>query len=177
MSVDWDGYEPFDPGIWGPLHELSRKDARAAYDRLMSEKPQRIEALKAVLERNGVISGESLADVQALNDWFRVEVEPDEANPARLRPIWYSVVNDIALFLGDLMIQRSPNLKWTFFDKRKKDAAFQRHVIIGFKEVANPDFYIDIDAAVASDAHRIIVGKPVPEDSFCRILRYAESKA
>ncbi len=176
MSLDWNGYEPFDPGVWGPLHELSKKEARAAYDRLMAEKPQRIEALRGLLERNGIVLGESCADMQELNDWFRLEVEPDETG-ARLRPMWYSVVNDIALTLGDLMIRRSPNLKWVFFDRSKKEAAYQRHVIMGFTQVANPDFYVDIDAVVATDAHRIIAEKPVPEDSFCRILRYAESKA
>jgi hypothetical protein len=28
--------------------------------------------------------------------------------PGRLLPVWYSVVNDVALFLGDVMIQRFP---------------------------------------------------------------------
>lgn len=155
MSVDWDGYEPFDPGVWGPVQDLPRKDARAAYDRLMAERTQRVAALRSLLEANGVDVGGSWADVgvQALNDWFRREVETDKGDPTRLRSVWYSVVNDIGLALGDLMISRSPSLRWAFFDESKKDAAYQRHVIMGFTKVANPDFYVDVDAAVATDVH------------------------
>ncbi|MCA1696163.1 MAG: hypothetical protein LC749_16370 [Actinobacteria bacterium] len=42
--------------------------------------------------------------------------------------IWYSVVNDIGLYLGDMMISRSSRLQWVFFDKLKDDAAYQLKV-------------------------------------------------
>ena len=38
MSVDWADYVPFDPGVDRPLHEVSRREARAAFQRLMAFK-------------------------------------------------------------------------------------------------------------------------------------------
>jgi len=177
VSVDWNGYEVFDPGAWGPLQELSADDAIAAYGRLMSAKPKRIALLRSLLQRNGIQLGSSASDVLDLEEWFWREIEADEDISSRLRPVWYSVLNDIALALGDLMICQSPGLNWAFFDKVKSDASYQRHVIMGFTRVSNPDFYVDVDAAIAADAHRTLSGKQVPEDSFNRLLQYAHSKA
>jgi len=54
VSVDWDDYQPYHPGITRPLHELPRKEARAAYERMMASKGERIEALERLLRTNGI---------------------------------------------------------------------------------------------------------------------------
>ncbi len=59
MSVSWDGYTPFDPGVDRPLDEVSRREARAAFDRLMAAKSQRIEELRQLLAANGLTLGTS----------------------------------------------------------------------------------------------------------------------
>jgi hypothetical protein len=176
MSVDWGDYESFDPGVSVPLHELPKREAKAAFDRLMAAKDARIDALRGLLKRNGIELGTSDDALQDLNDWFRSEVEADPNNAGRLRPIWYSVVNDIALFLGDLIIERAPNIRWTFFDKGTKDVSFQRHVLTGFAKVKNPKYNVDIDRLVATYGHRIIAGEEVEEDDFWRWVKAAESK-
>jgi hypothetical protein len=38
-----------------------------------------------------------------------------------LLPDWYSVVNDLALFLGETMIERCSTLRWEFFTGGKKN--------------------------------------------------------
>lgn len=81
----------------------------------MHAKPARIEMLRQLLTANGVELNSTDAAVQDLNDWFYANVEPDPKNRGRLLPDWYSVVNDIALFLGEVMIERHPNLRWEFF--------------------------------------------------------------
>ena len=43
----------------------------------------------------------------------RANVEEDPDNAGRLLSDWYSVVNDIALFLGELIIERHPQLHWS----------------------------------------------------------------
>jgi hypothetical protein len=175
MSVIWDGYTPFDPGVDRPLDQLSRREARAAFDRLMAAKSQRIDELRQLLAANGLtLDGDD--GVQQLNDWFHREVESDPAT-GRLRNIWYAVVNDISLFLGDVMIKRSPNLSWVFFTKGKKMSAFQRHVIMGFTKVANPDYYIDIDIVVATYGVRVVREKEVDQRSFVNILADSAAKA
>jgi hypothetical protein len=42
-------------------------------------------------------------------------------------------------FLGDVIIARAPNVKWTFFEKGAKDVSFQRHVLSGFTKVQSRD--------------------------------------
>lgn len=145
MSINWGDYEPFDPGVDRPLHELPRREAKAAFEHLMAAKEARTGALRALVADNGFELDGSDAGVQQLNDWFRAHVEPNPTDPARLRSMWYSVVNDLALYLGDIIIERVPNIHWTFFDKGSKDVAFQRHVLMGFTRVKNLKYNVDID--------------------------------
>jgi hypothetical protein len=116
--------------------------------------------LRQLLRVNGVELANGDAAIQDLNDWFMDGVEADPDNPGRLLPDWYSVVHDIALFLGEVMIERHPNLRWEFFTWGKKNVAYQRHVIMGFT-TEDPKFNtnIDIDRSVATYAHRIVASR------------------
>lgn len=157
MTIEWDGYEPYEPGVAGPPNALPRAEAKKAFQRCMKTKPARLEMLRRLVEANGVELGNSDAAVQDLNDWFFANVEADPDQPGLLLPDWYSVVHDVALFLGDMMIERYLNLQWEFFTWGKTNVAFQRHVIMGFS-TEDPKFHtnIDIDRAVATYAHQII---------------------
>lgn len=176
MSVAWGDYAPFDPGVVAPLHEVTKREARAAFQRLMAAKPNRVSELRRLLERNGLALSSDDQGLQRVNDWFRREVE-GEATTGRLLPIWYAVVNDLGLFLGDVMIERCPNLEWVMFDKGARDIAFQRHVIMGFTGVANPKYNVDIDLLVATYGHRIIAGQQVENDAFVSWVAGAVAKA
>lgn len=204
VNMTWDDYEIYHPGVSGPLNTLPRRDARRAYDMLMEARPERIGVLRRLLAANGVELAGTGAGIQDLNDWFRASVKGDPDNPGRLLPDWYSVVNDVALFLGDVLIERCPGLHWEFFTWGKKNAAYQRHVIMGFSRVPNPKYNIDIDAAVAAYGHRIVASRgsaprygsvtvrgteididavtsqermEVENGAFCRWLKLAESQA
>lgn len=157
-TVDWgSGYEIYDPGVAGNPQLLPRAEARQAFKQCMQTKPTRLEMLRQLLEASGLELGTSDDDVQVLNDWFYAHVEADPEHPGRLLSEWYSVVHDVALFLGDVMIERHPNLRWEFFTWGKSNVAYQRHVIMGFS-TEDPKFRtnIDIDRTVATYAHRII---------------------
>ncbi|WP_322778621.1 hypothetical protein [Frankia sp. Cas4] len=172
MSIDWDGYEIYHPGVFGPLNTLPRREARQAFVRLMEAKPARIVMLGRLLKANGVELGTDDAAIQDLNDWFRAGVQGDPDKPGRLLPDWYSVVNDVGLFLGDVMIERHPNLRWEFFTWGKKNVSYQHHVIMVFG-TEDPKFKTndDIDIAVAVYGHRIIGGEDVDHEEFWRWLR------
>ena len=160
MTVDWDSYEIYDPGTHSTLDELSRADARKAYTRLMDAKSGRIEMLTALLRANGVVLNQSQEAIQALNDWFAGNVQPDPSESGRLLADWYSVVNDVALFLGDVIIARAPALRWEFYVWGGKRArSYQRHVIMGFP-TENPKnrLSLDIDMAVAVLGQRRVLG-------------------
>jgi len=91
--------------------------------------------------------------------------------------IWYAVVNDIALFLGDTMIERCPNLAWVMFDKGKKDISFQRHVIMGFSKVPNPKYNVDVDLIIGMYGHRIVGEKDDDAERFVGMVREAQADA
>lgn len=157
MSIDWDSYEPYDPGSDDTPNALPRAEARQAFKRCMETMPARIEMLRRLLKANGVELGTGGAAIQDLNDWFLASVEADPGQAGRLRLEWYSIVHDVALFLGGVMIERHPNLHWEFFTWGKTNVAFQRHVIMGFS-TEDPKFHtnINIDRMVATYAHQII---------------------
>jgi hypothetical protein len=176
-GVDWTAYEPFDPGIWGPLREQSAADARGAFDRLMAAKEERKLALSHLLKANGIELVPTDEAIQRMNDWFRSEVEPDSGDPTRLRPLWYAVVNDLALYLGDVIVGRNPGVAWTIMTRPKDHISFQRHVLTGFAKVPNPNYNIDIDRLIATYGQRAIAGLTVEPDEFVRILNAAARKA
>lgn len=170
MTIDWNEYEVYDPGVFGPLHELPRREARAAYQRLMDAGPERIEMLRRLTATNGVDLGTDDESIQRLNDWFRANVGEDAQQPGRLQPEWYSVVNDIALFFGAVLMERHPQLHWEFFTWGKRHVSYQRHTIMGFTRPSFPKEDLDIDMLLAQYAHRIIAGQEDKHDAFLRWL-------
>ena len=175
--MDWNGYEPYDPGVFGPPRKQTRAAAKAAFEKLMRSRVERKAALAKLLAANGIDLDASDAGIQQLDEWFRASVEHDpNAEPGQLKPMWYSVVNDVALFLGDVIIERAPNLEWKFFTFGKRDLAYQRHVIMGFP-VANLKYNIDVDLNVAIHAHRIVVGESEREDYLVYLVENAVALA
>lgn len=171
--MQWNGYEVFDPGVDRPLSELPRREARAAYERLMSVRDDRIAQLRKLTGVNG-INLDAEYGIQELNDWFVQEVEPSPEENGRLRNIWYSVVNDIGLLLGERAIAASGGkLSWSF--STKKDVSYQRHVVVGF-DVPNPDYHADFDWVVATYAHRVVQGENVERAFFSKLLESALDK-
>lgn len=174
--MDLGDYRIFDPGADRPLHEVSRKEARAHYEKVMAEKGERRRQLVELLARHGVELDTGDPSVQQMNDWFRAGVEEDSGNPRRLTPVWYSIVNDIGLHLGEILIERAPSLRWELFTGGKKDLSYQRPVIMGFA-VPDPKYNVDYDHVVGVYGHRLVRGQEVESDRFVAALHSSESKA
>jgi hypothetical protein len=98
----------------------------------MSSKAERKTFLRDLLALNGVRMDSTDDSIQRINDWFRACIAEDPHHPGRLMPDWYSLVNDLALYLGDVMIERNPELYWDLFVWGKTSVDFQSHVIMGF---------------------------------------------
>jgi hypothetical protein len=174
--VEWDDYEVFDPGVDRPLAELPRKQARAAFDRLMGARGERLSQLRQLAAANG-IDLDAADGVQRLNDWFVASVRPAPEDGGRLANIWYSVVNDIGLFLGERAIDASAGtLRWEFFTSGKRDMAYQRPVLMGFK-VSNPRYNLDPDLLVGMYGHRVVRGEDVDPSFFANLLLAAAARS
>jgi hypothetical protein len=168
--MDWSGYEVFDPEVDRPLQEVSRAQARRHFDKLMAEKEDRQALLAALLQRNGGPALEADdAAISALDHWFRERVEADPDQPHRLLPEWYSVVNDLALHLGDVAIARNRQLRWELFVWGRRNANFQRPVLMGF-EVPNPRFSVDLVAELVVIGHRQVKGMELDDEEFVPLL-------
>lgn len=157
-DVNWDAYEVFVPLHVGLPEEFTRKQAKEAFNHLMEALPHRIEILASLLAANGIQLGYDDESIQCIEDWFREHVESDPEQPERLKRIWYSVVNDIGLFLGEVFIRRHPHLRWELFTGGKTNIVYQRHVIMGFTRAKNPKFNVDTDGVVAGCGYRAAHG-------------------
>lgn len=173
MKIGLNEYVCFDPGVDRPLDQVTRGEAKAHFNLLMEQKDERINQINILVAKSGVTLTDSDESIQELNDWFVNNVEASPTDPDSLKPIWYSVVNDIALFLGEVFIKRSGGkLRWELFVYGKKDLSYQRPVVMGFTKVKNKKYNIDFDLAIGMYGHRVISHESDDEpDYFLDIIR------
>ena len=81
MTINWDRYEIYDPGVSSPLHELPRREARQFYNRLMAAKSARIEIFRQLLRANGEELSDTDDGILRLDGWFFANLEPDPDKP------------------------------------------------------------------------------------------------
>lgn len=176
MTINWGGYEPYSPLVSRPHNELSRSEAKAEYENLMASRSERRDELEDLLRANGQ---QLMADEQglaALNDWFIANVEGSSANAGGPSSWWFAVINDLALFLGDVIIERAPNLRWELFTGGKRDIAYQRPVIMGFSKMKNSKYNLDIDRLLVTWAYQAIQ-RDEPKSNMQSVVASAVSNA
>lgn len=141
----WASYSLNEQDPYWILQELPRRDARAQFERTMASKSARIVALRNLLEPIGISLDGSDQELQRLNDWFVEAISP---LPGTDTPdgVSLSVCEDVALYLGDLMIYRHPELYWEFFTWGKNNGSYQCHVIMGFP-FDRPALHTNLDLA------------------------------
>jgi hypothetical protein len=171
MTVNWDGYEVFDPDVSGPWSRLPRKEARTAYNKAMAEKPERRKQLGNLLKRHGISLETTDNGIDSIEKWYRAEVQPDPDKPGHMINWWYGVAFDIGLFLGDVMILRAPNLKWEFFTGGKSFSYYQNLVIAGFTRSPVPNERVEPDRHVVNLGHATIQGRAPLDLRFAKLVR------
>lgn len=166
--LDFTGYEPYQMLHPRLPEDLPRAQAVEEYEHLMAAKAERKEQVLGLLRRNGLEFAGDDRSLAALVPWIAEHAEADAQDPARLRPLWYAVVNDLGLLLGDCAIERHPHLRWEMWSGGPKDRLRHRHVITGRPGAhAAP---VDFDGLLAVIAHRSLVGKAVPSDHLVRAV-------
>ena len=149
-------YAIFDPKVERPLHELPRPEARAAYDWFMKSIPVRVEELKSLVARDGVHLNGTPSCLIALDEWLFAQLQESYLQGmTEPSPFFYSLSNDIGMYLGESLIADSSNLRWEFYLKGKKALSYQRPVIMGFK-VKNQNYNVDFDDAICRYLHRVL---------------------
>ncbi|WP_435749050.1 hypothetical protein [Microbacterium sp. PMB16] len=141
----WSSYALNEQDPYWVLQELPRKEARKQFERTMAMKSERIAELHRLLEGFGITLDRSDRAIQSMNDWFVGVVNP---LPDRNVPdgVSLSVCEDVALYLGEIMISRHSDLRWDFFTWGKSNGSYQCHVIMGFP-FDNPVLHTNLDLA------------------------------
>jgi hypothetical protein len=177
VGVDWRWWEPFGHAVGEQLHEVERGVAQRYFDALMAARPERRQQLEALLEGNGVTISTLDEGLQALDDWYAEQVRPAPDDPSRLSPRWYALGLDIGLYLGEAIIERAPDIEWRLFTSGRKDASYQRPVLMGFGRVSNSKYNVDPERLVGIHGHRLVARLDEPRDLFVQIVRSASAKA
>jgi hypothetical protein len=177
VSVDWSDWEPFEGAPGKPLDEVDRGTAEQYFSDLMAARGRRKGELESLLVRNGVEIAADDAGLQRLNDWYRANVAPGPSDPTRLADRWFAVGLDIGLYLGDAIIARAPNLEWRMFTNGRRDASYQRPVLMGFRGVQNPKYNVDPERLVGTHGHRLVAREEEPPDYFVDLVHTATARA
>jgi hypothetical protein len=128
-------WQPLDLGIQGPLRDASRDDAERAFARLMEVRGERCRMLVELAGTD---------DIAAMSPWLA-----DAARELGLARVDALAV-DAALWLGEHLIARAPQLRWELYTGVKKSTGYQRAVLTGFTKVDDPRYYVDVAHFVAS---------------------------
>lgn len=140
----WARYSANEATPYWILQELSRKEAQAHFARTMATKSARVRELRTLLLSGfGIELRADDSSVQSLNRWFVDAMTP---LPSRAVPdgVSLSVCEDVALFLGDVMISRHPELRWDLFTWGKRNVSYHSHVIMGFP-FEDPKLHTNLD--------------------------------
>ena len=151
--MDFAGYTPSDAhdalGDVATLREADRAAAQVHFDALMASRARRFAELAALAQRNGTIDIAVDDAPLAVGTWLVPALAA--AGPGATSIVqWTSVIGDVALWLGDRMIARAPQLRWELFTSHKKATGYQRPVLVGFSRVDAEHYYVDIGHLVAA---------------------------
>lgn len=169
-------YAVFDPKVDKPLHEMTRSEAKAAYEWFISQKDHRKDVLISYANRLGYdLRGDDKQVIEALHRLLVSEIQKEGVKPTPSAYI-HSLCNDIAIYISDLLVENAPHLSWGMHTAGKSDLSYQRPVIRGFN-VKNKNYSVDVDYLLCQYAYRLCVGGSKEEDLLWKIFSSALSKA
>ena len=171
MSIDWGEWQPFEGAPGRPLDEVEEETAERYFADLMEGRRRRIQELEGLLEHNGVQISFHDDGLQRLDEWYQAHVEG--TTPDRLNDRWYAIGLDIGLYLGEAIIHRAPGVQWRLFTADKRDASFQRPVLMGFDKAPNRNYNVDPERLVGIHGHRLVAGDDEPRNFFVQLVNSA----
>lgn len=178
----WGAYQRHGSGVERLLSELSPIRALVALERLLVGREERLAALRSLLAAYDIRLEGSDESIRRMNQWFVRQVEGDRTQ-RRLDPAWYSVVNDVALYLGQLLVARTRTLRWLFDVENGAlqypaaglvDRGGRTYVhpglIIAFPVGHDRLYRLPLDELIASYGHAVLCGQHVDPDYFLNLL-------
>ncbi len=169
-SIDFAGWQPLAIPLSGEARDATRDDAARAYAALVDAKDARVRALTALAAQHGVDLGAADA-CERLGAWLvaaAAAVGPDAIGTAA----WSGLAIDATLWLGERLIAASDGaLRWELYTAHKKATGYQRAVLVGFRGVDDPRYYVDLAHFVASWLELALRRRPARPDFLAVIER------
>lgn len=150
LSVRLRSYPPYRCPHRGPPSAWTLEQARENFDHLLAHRADRLEILATFLRREGIdiagalSGGDYVPVLNALHAWVN-DRWPALHDPANATPaawlassrdgtnIVYSLVLDVAILLGELVVRRNPAYAWTLnldeVDGRDDMPSYRRAVV------------------------------------------------
>lgn len=124
----------------------------------MGELGGRLGQLASLVGSAEVVLNLSVESVDRIESWFCSHVERSEDDPRKLMPLWYSVANDVGLYVGEAAIHTIDGLAWQF-NENSESEAFQRHVVGEKTRPGGSGWTWDVSMSVVSLGYEVIDGK------------------
>lgn len=178
------------PNMWSTL---SLRHAQAAFDAWMGERAARVAQLAWLAELP--LNDQSDGSLLALDGWLVDRAEPSPVNPAIPDALWRSVARDVGIYIGNVIIARSPWLRWELRTTGPTVVDYREPVIRGFKNVSSDRYEIGpcgtifrhVSNAINTERrsrvdlgggiiHEVQLG-PVKRDTALRIVKSAGKRA
>lgn len=180
-------YQLFEFGLACYRCDATRRDATQAHEKVVNGRFERIRQLRSLLATEGIDLSLHPSALQPLNDWFVTQVEmrdrtererredrqavldralrhgvepgDDPAPVQRPSRRTESLIVDTMLFIGEVLVTEAPHLFWELMTA-KRDYAYQRTVLAGFRNVQRRNYYVDLEGVLRSYAYAVASGEP-----------------
>ncbi len=112
------GYDPYISSQPVMIEYLPTDYGRDAFLHMMQARARRVRMIVATLKDNGITVRASDDCWTAIGQWITATIEPNKEqskNQALFRPLWYSLLLDLSILLGEQMISLKPGTCWYFW--------------------------------------------------------------
>lgn len=193
------GYPPFEQPHAGPPDRWTLAQAQQNLESLLMQRERRLQLLDQLLATQHIdiqpalLGGEYHALLRALHHWAEAQWPAlyDRRSIARARAfssdrrgpdIVYSMLMDVALLLGELVVRRRPSFRWALDldEQNGRDgmATYRRPVLVSHREGARPlQVEIDLESIVLGWFAQLGTGSPVLAVDWLRVVDDAVSGA
>lgn len=120
-TINLDAYYPLQAPRFGDLAEGNMNIARQEFELYLSQIDERIEKLKSFCESNHVRFGKSDEALTSMCQFVFDEMYPSEDDQDAIAGIWIEYVLDVAAHLGQIIIEKCPDVEWCLFDYHPDD--------------------------------------------------------
>ncbi|MGH1541481.1 MAG: hypothetical protein ACRBHB_13725 [Arenicella sp.] len=128
-EFNYAGYKPYISPQPLLMHHLPAKYGRHAFQHLMDSKAERIEQISRLLEQSSINVEATAQCWMDIGNWVSKHVESNQEHDflkrtptnslllgeLKFRPLWYSLLTDLALLLGEQLIYLKPEYSWQFW--------------------------------------------------------------